>query len=132
MQILSGMPSHRYRTKLDCMMILPVAAVCAGEKPAVVFNLSEDFPDFHVGKILVANIRRLSFGTTRALSKVHLPPSPPGDRSEVYRFVGIAEFISLRLRGDLYPILVPNSSLLRVFLERGLPSIRSAQIDSGT
>ena len=52
MQILSGMPGDRHRAGLRRVMILPVAAPRANEKPAVVFNLPEDVPDFHGQKLI--------------------------------------------------------------------------------
>src|SRR5712675_2161701 len=47
MQILSGMPGNRHRAGLRRVMILAMAAARADMKPAVVFNLPDDFPDFH-------------------------------------------------------------------------------------
>jgi hypothetical protein len=48
MQILSRLAGDRPRAGLRRVMILPVAAARAHMKPAVVLNLPDDFPDFHV------------------------------------------------------------------------------------
>lgn len=50
MQILSRLPGHCHRAGLGRVMILPVAAARADEKPAVGCNLPEYFPDFHARK----------------------------------------------------------------------------------
>jgi hypothetical protein len=50
MKILSGMPGHHYRARFRRMMILAVATTRAHMKSAVVFNLPDDFPDFHTRK----------------------------------------------------------------------------------
>ena len=47
MQILSGMPGHRHSSGFAGVMILSVAATRANKKPAVVFDLPDDFSDFH-------------------------------------------------------------------------------------
>jgi hypothetical protein len=49
-QILSGLAGDRHGARLCSVMILPVAAARANEKPAVILNLPDDFPDFHIHK----------------------------------------------------------------------------------
>lgn len=55
MQILSRMSGNRHRAGLRRVMILAMTAARADMKPAVVFNLPDNFPDFHASK----NLRRL-------------------------------------------------------------------------
>jgi hypothetical protein len=51
MQILSGMSGDRHCAGFYRVMILAMAPACAYMKPAVVFNLPDDFPDFHFSRI---------------------------------------------------------------------------------
>jgi hypothetical protein len=84
MQILSGLPGDRHRARFRGMMILPVAAARPHQKPAVGFNLPDDFPDFHFREILRRLRRRFAFQRRENALKTHSPPSLPGNGSQAH------------------------------------------------
>ena len=54
MQILSGMPSHSDGARFGDMVVLAMAATCPHQKPSIVFNKANGFPDFHGSKFHAA------------------------------------------------------------------------------
>ena len=81
MQILSGLAGYGYRTQFRCMVILPVTSTRSHQKPAVGFNLPQNFANFHARK----NSRRNQFLLQR---RDHTLKHQPPVRAAQQRFAG--------------------------------------------